>query len=48
MAINFIVPEVSSSLHPSYLFRTPVHPQSILLNIFFFFLYFFPVYLQNH
>jgi len=34
MAINFTVPEVSSSSYLLYLYRIPVYPQFILLNVF--------------
>ena len=49
MAVNFIVPEVSSSSHLLYFSRTSVHPQSTLLNTLFppFFCIFL-FHLQNH
>jgi len=41
MAINFAVPEISSSPFLLYLYHTLVHPQFILLNILLLSLLFF-------
>ena len=41
MAINFVVPEVSLPPFLLHFYCTPVHPQFVLLNTPFFFLFFF-------
>jgi len=47
MAINFTVPEVSSSLHLVYLYHIFVHLQFILLNILPLFFLFVPIFTPN-